>query len=216
MDHYGKNIVSIPRYYIAEGVDTVFKDGKTTYDTIYHQVKNFTLTNQTGQEVSLDDLNDKIVVVDFFFTNCPMVCPRLTKSMKQLQQAFSKNDTLVHFISISVDPTRDTVDQLRRYINRFDIEQRNWWFLTGDKKTIYDLARHEFFVSATQGDGGPDDFVHSEKIILLDKSRYIRGYYDGLDSVAVGQCANDIAVLNIAKDRHKPGLFKRLFSGGNH
>lgn len=216
VDHYSKNIVSIPRYYVAEGVDTVFKDGKTTYDTVYHQVKNFQLTNQLGQQVSLDDLDGKIVVVNLFFAHCPVVCPKLTKNIKSLQDAFVKNDTLVQFLSLSVDPVRDSVSQLKRYADHFDIDPGNWWLLTGSKQEIYDLARHELFVSATEGDGGPNDFIHSEKLIVLDKNRYIRGYYNGLDSTDLGRCAADVAFLFLEKDHTKPGLLKRIFSGGDH
>jgi protein SCO1 len=197
-------------------VDTVFKDGKATYDTVFHQVRDFELTNQFGQKVKLSDLEGKIVVVDFFFTSCPTICPKLTTNLKLLQNAFVKNDTLLQILSLTVDPTRDTVAAIKQYADKFQINPDNWFILTGDKKEIYDLARNEFYVSVTQGDGGPDDFVHTEKLVLLDKDRHIRGYYNGLDTTAIGKLAGDIATINIAKDHKKPGLLKRLFSGNDH
>ncbi|UYQ92569.1 SCO family protein [Chitinophaga horti] len=197
-------------------MDTVFKDGKTTYDTVFHQVRDFELTNQFGQKVKLSDVKSRFVVIDFFFTSCPTICPKLTTNLKMLQEAFEKNDTLIQIFSITVDPERDTVNAIKQYANKFEINPDNWWILTGDKKEIYDLARHELFVSVTQGNGGPDDFVHTEKIVLLDKERFIRGYYNGLDTTAIGKLAGDIATINIAKDRRKPGLLKRLFSGQDH
>lgn len=212
VDHYGKNIVHVPRFYIAERVDSVVKDGKMTYDTIYHQVKNFTLTNQLGEKVNLDDAKNRILVVDFFFTSCPTICPTLTANLKIVQEAFNTHDTLIQILSLSVDPERDTVQKLKHYADKHNIDPKNWWLLTGDKKEIYDIARHEFFVNAVQGDGGPDDFIHTEKFVVIDKDRYIRGYYNGLDTNDVRRMVNDIAVLHIAKDKKKPGLLKRLFS----
>ncbi|WP_295127025.1 SCO family protein [uncultured Chitinophaga sp.] len=197
-------------------MDTVFKGGKATYDTVFHKVRDFELTNQFGQKVKLSDLEGKIVVVDFFFTSCPTICPKLTTNLKLLQNAFLKNDTLIQILSLTVDPTRDTVAAIKQYADKFQINPDNWFILTGDKKEIYDLARNEFYVSVTQGDGGPDDFVHTEKLVLLDKDRHIRGYYNGLDTTAIGKLAGDIATINIAKDHKKPGLLKRLFSGQDH
>lgn len=212
VDHYGKNVVHVPPYLIAERVDSVVKDGKTTYDTVYHQVKNFTLTNQLGEKVNLDDFKNRILVVDFFFTSCPTICPTLTTNLKMVQEAYNKHDTLIQILSLSVDPERDTVEKLKTYADKHNIDPKNWFLLTGDKKEIYDLARYEFFVNAVQGNGGPDDFIHTEKFVVIDKDRYIRGYYNGLDTNEVRRMVNDIAVLHIAKDKKKPGLLKRLFS----
>lgn len=212
VDHYGKNVVPIPAFYIPERVDTVVKDGKTVYDTVYHTVENITLTNQMGQQVSLNDLPQKVLLINFFFTSCPSICPRMMSNLEQIQLAYIKNDTLLQLLSLTVDPERDSSETLRMYGVKHNINPDNWWLLTGDKKEIYNFARNQVFVSVTHGDGGPDDFIHTEKLILLDKDRHIRGYYDGLDSNAVRKCANDIAVLHLEKDKHRPGLFKRLFS----
>ncbi|NML36415.1 redoxin domain-containing protein [Chitinophaga sp. G-6-1-13] len=210
VDHYGKNVIPIPKYYIPERVDTIVKDGKTTYDTVFHQIRDFKMTNQLGQQVSLKDMEGKVILVDFFFTSCPSICPTLTKNLRKIQSAYGKTDTLLQILSFSVDPVRDSVQRLRKYGYDYKVNPDNWWLLTGDKKEIYDLARHEFFVSVTEGDGGPDDFIHTEKLILIDKNRHIRGYYNGLDSNAVKQCATDIATLYLEKDRHRPGFWKFL------
>lgn len=212
VDHYSKDVVPIPRYYIPEKVDTVVKNGETTYDTTFHVVKDLILTNQMGKQVSLKDLPGKVVVVNFFFTSCPSICPRMMANLERIQKAYIKNDTLLQLVSLTVDPERDSSEQLRMYGIKHDINPDNWWLMTGSKKDIYDWARNEVFVSVTKGDGGPDDFIHTEKLILLDKDRNIRGYYDGLDSNAVRKCANDIAILHLEKDKHRPGLLKRLFS----
>jgi len=188
------------------------KDGEVHYDTVFHTIRNFELTNQFGNKVSLQDLSGKVLLVDFFFTSCTSICPTLTSNMKKIQQAYVQNDTLLQLLSFSVDPVRDSAERLRSYANRMGINPDNWWLLTGDKKEIYDLARHEFFVSVTEGNGGPDDFIHTEKLVLIDKNGHIRGYYNGLDSNAIRQCANDIAVLHLEKERNRPPFWKRLFS----
>ncbi|WP_083550000.1 SCO family protein [Chitinophaga jiangningensis] len=216
VDHYGKNVVPIPRYFIPERVDTIMTDGKVSYDTVYHTIRDFSMYNQLGEKVSLKDMEGKILVVDFFFTSCPSICPTLTKNLRLLQSAYIKNDSLLQILSFSVDPVRDSVDKLRNYGYDYKVNPDNWWLLTGDKKEIYDLARHDFFVSVTEGDGGPDDFVHTEKVVLIDKDRHIRGYYNGLDSTDMKRLATDVAILHLAKEKKRPGFvkfLKGLFSG---
>jgi protein SCO1 len=212
VDHYSKDVVPIPRFYVPERVDTVVKNGKTSYDTVFHTIRNFELTNQSGQQVSLKDLKGKVLLVDFFFTSCTSICPTLTSNLKKIQDAYVKNDTLLQILSFTVDPVRDSSEKLRQYAIKHNINTDTWWLLTGDKKEIYDIARNDFFVSVTQGDGGPDDFIHTEKLVLIDKNGHIRGYYNGLDNDAIRQCANDIAVLHLEKDRNRPPFWKRLFS----
>lgn len=214
VDHYRKDAVPLPGYYVAERVDTVVKDGKTTYDTIYHTVKDFTFTNQMGQQVSLHDLKNKMVVVNFFFTSCPSICPRMMANLEKVQKAYIKNDTLVQFMSFTVDPERDSSETLRMYGVKKNINPDNWWLLTGAKPDLYRVARQEFFASVDLGDGGPDDFIHTEKVILLDKDRHIRGIYDGLDSNAMRKIANDIAVLHLEKAKNRPPFLKRIMEPG--
>ncbi len=194
--------VKLPRRYVAETV--------ANGDTVFHQVGDLVLTNQLGQRVSLaNDLKGRIVVVNFIFTNCPNVCPTLTGNMKLLQKSFKKDtkkqtslDTVVHLISITVDPERDSFPALRAYADRFGANHDHWWFLTGDKKTIYDFARNEVQLPVGPGTGGADDLVHSERLVLIDKDRYVRGYYNGMDEKEAKQCADDIVLLTLER-KHK-------------
>ncbi len=194
--------VKLPRRYVAETV--------ANGDTVFHQVGDLVLTNQLGQRVSLaSDLKGRIVVVNFIFTNCPNVCPTLTGNMKLLQKSFKKDskkqtslDTVVHLISITVDPERDSFPALRAYADRFGANHDHWWFLTGDKKTIYDFARNELQLPVGPGTGGADDLVHSERLVLIDKDRYVRGYYNGMDEKEAKQCADDIVLLTLER-KHK-------------
>ena len=161
---------------------------------IMHIISDFSFTDQNGRLVSTADWNDKIIVVDFFFTHCPAVCPKLTNSLKKVQENF-RSDTQLLFNSFSVDPVRDSVPVLRAYTKRFHLDTHNWHLLTGNKKEIYTLARNSFMLVATDGDGGPEDFIHSEKLVLIDKQKRIRGYYTGTDEREVDQLIHDIKKL---------------------
>jgi protein SCO1 len=205
-----EDAINMPRRYFYDSVSENTVKGKLVKDTAWHKVENFTFTNQLGQLVSADSLKGKVLVVDYFFTRCPNPCPTLTRNMKKMQDAFLKTDSLVHFISFSVDPARDTVEALKRYADKYKVRHSNWWFLTGDKKAIYDLAYNEF--KAATIDGGEIDtaFLHTSKFYLLDKDRVIRGWYNGTDTLEMARMARDIGLLFLEKDKKKKrNLFRK-------
>ncbi len=166
----------------------------TAGSRIEHTISDFVMKDQDGQTVTTADWKNRIVVANFFFTHCPAVCPKLTKSLKRVQESFKTDESLL-FNSFSVDPVRDSVPVLKRYSARFSLDTHNWHLLTGDKKEIYKLARNSFMVVATDGDGGPGDFIHSEKLVLIDRQKRIRGYYTGTDDTEVNQLIQDIKKL---------------------
>lgn len=157
-----------------------------------------TLFNQKGKPVSLNNLDQKVIVVNFFFTRCPGICLKMMTNEKKLQQAFI-NDPELCFLSFSVDPDHDSINVLNRYARLMDIKGNQWQLMTGDKKAIYLLARRRFNLTANEGDGGPQDFIHSDQLVLLDKKRQIRGYYNGTDPEAVNQLITDIKKLKNEK-----------------
>ena len=118
----------------------------------------------------------------------------MTKRLTQVQR-FYKNEPRVGILSFSVDPERDDLPALKKYASEYGVDHENWKLITGNKKIIYGLARYSFRVDAEKGDGGPEDFIHSEQLTLVDQNRKIRGYYDGTDSSEVVQLINDIGVL---------------------
>lgn len=206
LKHYGKDAVFIPKHYFYDSV-TVAKNGST--DTLWHQVKNIEFTNQLGKKVSLDDAHGKILVIDFFFTRCPSICPKLTASMKRLQDSFLKNPDIVQFISVSIDPVHDSVPVLRKYADKHHINHDTWWMVTGDKTEIYDWAIHE--MKANIADPGIDTaFIHTEDIFLLDSSRIIRGWYNGLDTLAQARLVRDIPTLMLEKSKKSPTVFRKF------
>lgn len=157
-----------------------------------HSIQSFQLRDQNNAAVSLANWEDKIVIADFFFTHCPSICPKMTNNLKRIQ-AYAEVDNLL-INSFSVDPERDSVQQLKSYAEKFDIKGA-WHLLTGSKQELYKLARKSFLITATDGDGGADDFIHSENLVLIDKQKRIRGYYDGTDETAVNNLIKDLRKL---------------------
>ncbi len=192
--------LKIPRFYRPDKITKTIVKGKEVQDTVFHQVADLVLTNQLGKKVSLNkDLKGKILVVDFIFTTCPTICPRLSANMKELQKAYiKKNPELVQFISISVDPERDSVQALRAYADRYNADHDRWWFLTGNKDSIFNYAKNELGLLLNNADV-PGDFVHSQQMVLIDTFRNIRGYFDGLDKRETKKIADDIYILNVEK-----------------
>ena len=212
----GEDAVEMPRRYYPDEVITNVKDGKTTYDTAWHRIPEFGFYNQLGQKISLSDLDGKILVVNTFFTRCPNICPGLTRNLRKLQASFETpnpkkktwgDTSIVYFLSFSVDPQRDSIAALKHWADRFHVNGDNWSLLTGDKKTIYDLLLNEFRLSALDGEGIDSNFIHTEKVTLIDRDRVIRGYYNGLDSASLNQLAQDVGKLYLERDRSKPSIF---------
>jgi protein SCO1/2 len=206
--HYSTEAVVMPRkYYIPDTVVTKEVNGKKITDTVWHKVKNIRFTNQLGNKVDLDSLHGRIIVMDFFFTRCPSICPGLARSMKRLQDSFTKNDSIVQFISVSIDPEHDSVQNLRKFADRYNVNHDTWWMVTGDKKEIYDFALHE--IRASVADPGVDAaFIHTENFFLLDSSRIVRGYYNGFDTVAMTRLVRDIPLLMLEKDKKAPSVLR--------
>jgi protein SCO1 len=204
-----KDAVTMPPKYFADSVGTRESRGKIIPDTFWHQVANIEFTNQLGKKVTLDNLKGKIIVLDFFFTSCPSICPGLARNMKRLQDSFKKNDTIVQFLSISVDPERDSVPRLRAFADRYNVNHDTWWFVTGNKKEIYDFAIKE--VKANIADTKVDTgFIHTEKFFLLDSNRVVRGFYNGFDTTALAQLAKDIPTVMLERNRKSPSIFRRF------
>jgi protein SCO1/2 len=151
-------------------------DGK--YDTNYHQIPYFEFINQDGKKISRDDLLGHVYVADFFFVNCPTICPKMTTNMGYIQNKFKDNKNL-RFLSITVNPEQDSVPVLAEYAKKVHANTESWNFVTGKKDEIYDIAFNGFFVSAQKDSIAPGGFLHSGMLILVDKNAHIRGYFDG-------------------------------------
>ena len=161
----------------------------------FHQIRPFTLLNQENELFTEQNIEDKICVADFFFTSCPGICPKMTKSMGDIQKEFM-NDDEVMLLSHSVNPEKDSVPVLQIYARDVNVNYNRWKLLTGNKDEIYDLGRKYYFVEEDEGiRKGNDVFLHTENFILIDKQRHIRGIYNGLDPNSIENLIRDIRIL---------------------
>lgn len=219
---------AIPKPLFYDSIRTVIKHGKKTEETVWQRLPDFTLTNQSGKKISFSDISlsdsGKITVIDFFFTRCPTICPGMTKKMKWLQNTVQRGEKVgdnsadyVQFLSISIDPERDSVTNLKKWADRFQIDPGNWWLLTGDKKTIYDLSLK--YMNLTIQDPTVDTaFPHTDIFMLIDKHGVIRTRRDkdgnpllyhslDVDEKAMSNLAEDIVLLSLAKDKNEKSFF---------
>lgn len=163
-----------------------------------HHVQPFKFVNQEGDTITNEDVKGKIYVVEYFFTTCKGICPRMNENMSKVYEAFRGNES-VKILSHSVDPKKDTVGAMKAYSLRFDADPKQWMFLTGDKQELYDVARYSYLISAVDDTSNVDiesDFIHTDRFVLVDKDGYLRGkFYVGTDINEVQQLIGDIKSL---------------------
>jgi protein SCO1/2 len=157
-----------------------------------HRILDFSLINQLGDTVSLSDVEGSILIVDFFFTRCATICPILTSNLKLIQDRLPDG---VRILSHSVTPVADSVSVLSSYALKNGADSSLWWFLTGQKDEIYKLARKSYFACLDEGDGGYQDFVHTENVVLVDTQGRLRGFYDGTREEGISQLYQDLTRL---------------------
>lgn len=158
-----------------------------------HTVQGFSFTDQDGQTKTKADVQGKIYVAEYFFTTCTGICPKMNANMEKVYAKYkNKPDFLI--LSHTVDPEHDSVPVLKAYAEKHGADPKNWWFLTGNKKELYALARQGYLVD----DGtytGDEDFVHTQWFALVDKTGQIRGLYEGTKQQDVTKLIEDIERL---------------------
>jgi protein SCO1/2 len=186
---------NLPYYNEANFTPIFLVDNDTVTKQITHQIANFSLTNQNNQNITQKDISGKIHVANFVFTSCGSICPVMTKNMKMVEHEYKNNDEVV-ILSYSVTPWIDNVAKLKAYTQLNDIDATNWHFLTGSKAEIYKLARQSYFAEEDLGfTKDSTDFLHTEHVLLIDKSKRIRGIYNGTLQLEMEQLIKDIAAL---------------------
>lgn len=153
------------------------------------QVKPFVLTDSTGKTFDSKELKGRVWVANFFFTTCSDICPIMSKNMASLSRTFEQVKN-IKLVSISVNPESDTPSQLKEYQSKFYTGRDNWYFLTGDRSVIKDLAVNSF----KMGDINEPVF-HSSYFSLVDRNGYVRGYYDGTINEEVNKLFVDASHL---------------------
>ncbi len=174
------------------GAETIFDDDGNQ-DTVYKQINSFSFIDQDSHYVTQKDVAGKVYVVDFFFTSCPTICPKMTKQMLRVYEEFEGNNK-VEFISHSIDTRHDSVPVLKAYASKLDVKSDQWHFVTGSREEIYNIAEI-YMVSAMEDESAPGGYIHSGAFILMDGQHRIRGYYDGILPEDVDQMMLDIETL---------------------
>ncbi len=198
--------ISIPVFYHLVKVDKKLKiynpadvnpslvDVSIKHVTKDHRIADFELINQNGEIITQNNYKNKIYVADFFFTRCTNICVAMAYNMSELQEYY-KNDDDIMFLSHSVTPVIDSVSVLKEYALNKGVIDAKWNVTTGSKKHIYELARKSYFAVIEDGDGGENDFIHTEQFVLVDKERRIRGYYDGTEKKDMEKLKKDMSLL---------------------
>lgn len=228
-----KEAIHIPQPVFKDTTISKVVKGKIENETIWHKLPDFTLTNQEGKQVSLQemvrvdpetgDTVPKIIVANFFFTHCATICPGMTMNIKKLQESIKKSGKVgdrtadfVQFLSFSVDPDRDSAVALKKWADRFQINSENWWLLTGDKETIYDLSLKHMNLWAQDPLGVDTGFFHTDVIVLIDRDRVVRmprdefgnpRTYNATEEKDLIRLSEDIILLMLEKDKKRKSFF---------
>jgi len=160
-----------------------------------HRIAPFVMTTQAGEKLSSEDLAGRVYLASFIYTRCASICPRLVENLMKVQKAVT--DPRVLMVSFSVTPALDTPVVLADFARDRGIDVARWKLLTGEQTTIYALARDSFFADDTRlaGTGADNDFLHTEKIALVDGTGRLRGIYNGTQPAEIDHAIEDIGRL---------------------
>jgi protein SCO1/2 len=171
--------------------------GNLISDTVYYSIPKFSFTNQYGQETFWKQYENYITIADFFFTECPTICPVMSSQLARIQDKI-KADGLqdrVRLISFSVKPQNDTPEILKAYGEKIGADFQMWNFVTGNENDIYELAEDGFMLTAFPSDSAEGGIFHTDKVTLLDRELHIRGYYDGTSTKDMDALYEDLKLL---------------------
>ncbi|MGO4904593.1 SCO family protein [Flavobacterium sp. W20_MBD1_R3] len=164
----------------------------------------FELINQDNKKITNETYKGKVYVLEFFFSTCPTICPKMNESMLLIEKKFFGNPNF-GIVSITIDPEHDTAEVLKEHAEFLGVKSSNWNFLTGDKAYIFNLANKGFNLYAGENKNVEGGFEHSGLFALVDKNGNIRCrkddfgnpilYYDGLDKKGVRNIQQDINIL---------------------
>lgn len=157
------------------------KNGFFYADTLYPKIPNFTFLNQDSTTVNRKTYKGKIWVVEFFFTQCPTICPIMNKQLKRVYQAVQSETPdfkqKFQFLSFSIDPKNDSPSKLKKYKTSHNLPYSNWDFLTGDEALTHTLGIQNFLTFAGKDDASAGGYAHSGSFTLVDAKGYVRGVY---------------------------------------
>lgn len=160
-----------------------------------HRAGEFSFLNQDGNRLTEKSVENKVTVVEFFFTSCPSICPVMNKNLRVVYERF-KADSGFMILSHTVDPERDSVATLNKYAKRYEAATPGWQFLTGNRDSLYKRASVDYLLAVE--DSSNSNFIHTQYVALLDKKRQIRGFYDLTDKENIGRL--DAGIRQLLKE----------------
>jgi protein SCO1 len=185
----------LPFYNSPDFTPIFCKNESEINKNISHRIDTFNYTNQFNKTITNKTLEGKIHVANFFFTSCGSICPKMMNNLKLVNTKFA-TDTSVAILSYTVTPWVDNVDRLKKYHINNLADAQNWHLLTGNKASIYQLARQSYFAEQDIGfTKDSTEFLHTEHFLLVDKSGRLRGIYNGTLQLEAEQLIKDIAIL---------------------
>lgn len=191
--YFGIFGVLLAGFYIGLLTTTEFGEEKLP---ILSNVRPFSFTNQNGLTVTEKDIAGKVLIVEYFFTTCKGICPKMNKNMQALYGIFKEVPDFV-ILSHTVDPETDTVERMKRYADSIGGSSQNWWFLTGTKESLYRSARESYMLDNEDNSSKniSEQFIHTQFFALVDRNGRVRGIYDGLKKDEVKQLERDTRLL---------------------
>ena len=197
--HGKHNIMSLPILGPKEPFSTIV-DGKEILDTIFHTVLPFEFTDHNGNAITSADVKDKIVVVEYFFSKCAGICPKMRTQLRKVYAQTIIEDFII--LSHTVDPENDNLEVLAQYAKDAGAtDDGRWLFITGEKSVLYEHARKSYFIGVQEGNqaAGEEAFLHSDQLVLIDKQQRIRGYFTGTDPEDIKRLIDDIKLLKASE-----------------
>jgi protein SCO1/2 len=157
------------------------------------EVQPFEFINQDGRPVNQKAVEGKVLAVNFFFTTCRSVCPRMNNNLAAVYEKY-RNEPDLLLLSHTSDPERDSASVLKQYTDSMKIDTKKWIFLTGRKDSLYKAARHSYHIDdpANYVNNPQDDFLHTQFIALVNRKGQVVKIYDGLKPSEMRELANDI------------------------
>jgi protein SCO1/2 len=182
-----------------------------TKDSLLYTIPSFGFTTQDDTLLTNKHLKNKITLVNFFFTTCPSICPAMNYNVSQVQKRFKGYEDF-QIVSFTVNPEHDSVEVLKAYEKEIGATPGRWYFLTGERDSIYKTA-YGMFLSAMKDSLAEGGFLHSENLVLVDWKNHIRsgldddgnlkGVYNGLETVSINALKDDIKVLIAEYEKEK-------------
>lgn len=179
---------------IDDGLPILGEKGLVDGKEVDHTIPPFSFMDQDSMMVTKETMKDKVYVVDFFFTSCPTICPKMTKQMKRMYDYFEAHPN-VAFLSHSIDTRRDSIPRLRAYAENIGInDAKQWHFVTGGKDEIFEMS-DEYFIVALEDGQAAGGFDHSGQFVIVDPEGRVRSFADGTNPEEVDRLMKDVEKL---------------------